>query len=865
MRKSRILAIVMSVLMLISMLPAMVFAADVQTTPLEGELKIKGAPALDITLKADYKKVKPEGLTDDDVSFLWERKVSDSEEEPLIELSKEKTYKVTAEDIGYRIVLTITGREEKGYSGSLKVTSDVVTETAPAEENPGEEVPAEEQTVDETPAEDPVNEEVPAEEQVVDETPAEEIPVEEDIIPETIVNEEVYEEIPENGDVSEEELTPIEEPNAEDYALDEEVQPLDETEDPGELQEDFVSYNAEAVTADGTGVLDFGAVTSGEESNAEAQYVTVKNTGTGDLNFEGLSPEHFMVQDITETLPAGTEVSLWIVPREGLAAGAYDDTITYTSEEGATASFEAKVTIQEAVSEVPVNEELNEETPAEPTQPAEETPAEPTQPAEETPAEQILSIAVEPGTVVFDTATEGYEALEPKTVTITNTGNVAVTLSQPQQTNGYYELGALSAETLAEGEQVTFTVAPKTGFSAETYKDVITVENAADGTELGSVEVSFTVEKKVEHKLTVTPENRELDFGIVESGYQESPKAQTVTISNDGNVKETLTQPTSDWFAVGTLSKTELEPGEVCTFTVQPVLNLAADSYLEQIQVPNTSGTEIAITASIIVEEKEDTTVKLTAVQKPAEITGLANGTAKKAEALKLPSYVVIETTAGKKKASVAWDVKGCAYDQASTSAQTFNVKGTVTLPNGVENPDNISLVTSVKVSVNGYTSNVASADENKITGITPNGQYTTKDTISFTAVGAGMDNDSPRKGDVRYLPLNWTVVNTNTWTGKPYAASFGMGRSGNYSLTVVFNRQQYDGSSWVNTGEQDSKKVSFSVVQAADQTVTPTPAPNQKSAVKTGDNTPIVPLVIALIVALACIAGIVIYRKKNK
>ena len=127
------------------------------------------------------------------------------------------------------------------------------------------------------------------------------------------------------------------------------------------------------------------------------------------------------------------------------------------------------------------------------------------------------------------------------------------------------------------------------------------------------------------------------------------------------------------------------------------------------------------------------------------------------------------------------------------------------------------------------------------------------------------MDNNSPRKGDVRYLPLSWTVINTNTWTGTPYAASFGMGRSGNYSLTVVFNRQQYDGSSWVNTGEQDTKKVSFSVVQAADPTVTPTLAPNQKSAVQTGDNTPIIPFVIALIVAIACIAGIIIYRKRNK
>lgn len=874
MRKSRILAVVMSVLMMISMLPAMAFAAAVPAGRLEGELKIKGNPAVDTTLKADYKKVKPEGMTDDYVSFLWERKVSDSENEPLVELSREKKYKVTSEDVGYKIVLTITGLEDKGVTGTLTVTSNVVTETAPAEEQVTEEAPAEEQVTEEIPAEETVNEESSAEEQV-----NEEIPEEEETIQETLVNEEVYDETPVDEDSSEgeEELTPAEEPGTEEDEeyLNEELQPLDETDN----QEDYVSYNAQAVTADGTGVLDFGTVESGSESDVEAQYITVKNTGTGDLNFEGLSPEHFMVEDISETLAAGEEVSLWIVPREGLDAGTYDDTITYTSEEGATASFQAKVTIQEASAEEPSDtDDPAIETPAEPTEgedPASddnsesegtETPDEPTnEPTEPAEEEPVTSITVDSEMLIFDNATEGYETPEAKTVTITNTGNTEVTLAQLQQKNEYFELGALTTETLAAGEQASFTVQPKAGLSADTYTDVVSLKNAADDTELASVTVSFIVEKKAEHKLTVTPADMTLDFGIVESGYKKAPKAQTVTISNDGNVTETLTQPASDWFTVGELTMTELKPGEVCTFTVQPAEGLSADSYMEQIPVQNTSGTEIVITASVTVEEKEDTIVKLTAIQKPAEITGLANGTAKKAKSLKLPSYVVIETTAGNKKASVAWDVKGCAYDPSSTSAQTFNVKGIVTLPDGVKNPDGISLVTSVKVNVNGYTSNIASADDNKITGITPNGQYTTKSNISFTAVGAGMDNDSPRKGDVRYLPLNWKVINTNTWTGSPYAASFGMGRSGDYSLTVVFNRQKYDGSNWVNTGEQDTKKVSFSVVQAADSTVTPTPGPNQKSAVQTGDDTPIVPLVIALIVAIACIAGIIIYRKKNK
>ena len=50
--------------------------------------------------------------------------------------------------------------------------------------------------------------------------------------------------------------------------------------------------------------------------------------------------------------------------------------------------------------------------------------------------------------------------------------------------------------------------------------------------------------------------------------------------------------------------------------------------------------------------------------------------------------------------ASVKWDVKGSAYNQNSTEAQKFSVKGTAALPDGVTNPDNLSLVVSVNVTV---------------------------------------------------------------------------------------------------------------------------------------------------------------------
>ena len=71
--------------------------------------------------------------------------------------------------------------------------------------------------------------------------------------------------------------------------------------------------------------------------------------------------------------------------------------------------------------------------------------------------------------------------------------------------------------------------------------------------------------------------------------------------------------------------------------------------------------------------------------------------------------------------ASVKWDVKGSAYNQNSTEAQKFSVKGTVALPDGVTNPDNLSLVVSVNVTVS-RGSIVSDAGNNSITGISSDG-----------------------------------------------------------------------------------------------------------------------------------------------
>ncbi|MFD0616122.1 discoidin domain-containing protein [Paenibacillus sp. GCM10027629] len=90
----------------------------------------------------------------------------------------------------------------------------------------------------------------------------------------------------------------------------------------------------------------------------------------------------------------------------------------------------------------------------------------------------------------------------------------------------------------------------------------------------------------------------------------------------------------------------------------------------------------------------------LSGITAPADITGLANGTAKTAVALGLPGQVVLVTNSGNVNADVTWNVDGSSYDPAQKTAQTFIVNGTVTLPEGVINPNNVALTTSIQVTV---------------------------------------------------------------------------------------------------------------------------------------------------------------------
>lgn len=813
MRKERVLVVIMSVLMALSMLPITVFAAE--TTALNGKLNIQGIAAEGKTLSADFKNVDTEGLTEDDVTYLWSRKTFDDEaaenagEMPeLKELGKEKTYTVTKEDIGSKIVLTITGKEENGYSGTLTVTSDEVVD---AESGAALEAAAEAQKEDAS--------EETGEDQTTDE---------------------------ENTDDQQDSADSTEDTEAAGAETVDEIPPAtsDDQQTEGQVTEEQPQEEQ-------------------PEQTGEAQEVPTEDTLVKDDQME--DNQLTQADDSAEGEDkAGTETV------DGIPPATSDD--TYPAEDGNNGTTEDPSN-EEPSNEEPSNKDSSNE------EPSNENPSQVT--ADQITIGENDSLTPEFSFVQDYTAEDATAA--QKTVTFTNKSsdtavNLSVTASgDANQAATAVWAGQTDAQTntvtVNPGASVTLTITPVTGLDANAnpYQQTFTVNNVNDPAammEIATITATVTVQG-ISHDLTPNP-NETLDFATAKNGYS-AVDAKTITYTNNGNIPETVIMPVSQSgnYEITTEDSLTLAPngeGRI-TFSVRPKAGLAVGSYTETIKVATESGFEATTPISAAFQVIKDTAT-ITKIQQPSAVSGLPNGTKKSASSLNLPSAVVIETTAGNMKAAVSWNVKGSSYRQSATDEQNFTVSGTITLPDGVDNDNNLNLATSIDVNVKAYSPKIASAENNTITGIEYNGVYTTQSKISFTAVGAGMDNTSPRKGDTRYEPKSWTVLNnTLGWDAAPYTASFGLAKSGDYTLKVNFEQQKYDGNSWQQTNTTDTRQVSFSITKA--NVTAPganlTPAISKTGAVKTGDSTQILPFICILIIAAGAIGGVVFYKKKNK
>ena len=593
MERKRFLAVVMTVMMVISMIPSMVFAAA-PSGELGGKLKIKGLAAVGVVVSADYAKVTPEEVTDEDFTFSWSRQTGEKE---LTQVGTEKTYTITQDDLGCRLVLDLTPVDGSGLTGTLtaKTLEVAATEeeakaedTQQAETADGTENAQLEETADNAEgSQDSENQDTDRTEDVQQDAGNEQ----EDGSQNT---EGQPEETTEGTDDSqmkiytEDQLQVDENGNVQTDGSEKDGQAA------GEDDKDKKTYEATATVEDSEDqICDFGTVKSDLE-DVEAQYVQITNTGNESLNFQEISPEHFMVQDITEPLSAGESVSVWIQPREGLEPGEYDDMITYRTEEGIEVSFEAKIAV-EGEDDSSDDEDLkpSDEPSAEPT----ETPDDSEAPSAGDNADASLeaqSLEVNTGSLNFSDIEENYtQANEKLSVTVTNTGDGTVTLKIPK--SDYFEVmnedgsEAVSGIQIAKGDSLMFMVQPKTGLTKGDYSDTLIFESEEDSEVAVQVTAEVSVKEAEQEQITAVQADPEsFSYDDLKEGY-DTPEATTITLTNTGNTTVSLMQPYAEYFDIGELSASVLEPGDSAAFTAVPVTGLKVGNYLDSIQIAQTS------------------------------------------------------------------------------------------------------------------------------------------------------------------------------------------------------------------------------------------------------------------------------------
>jgi len=196
---------------------------------------------------------------------------------------------------------------------------------------------------------------------------------------------------------------------------------------------------------------------------------------------------------------------------------------------------------------------------------------------------------------------------------------------------------------------------------------------------------------------------------------------------------------------------------------------------------------------------------KLTGITKPSDITGVANGTEKTAEALGLPPTVAIVTEdTAVTTAPVTWDLVNLAegtYDKTVRTEQTFKVNGTVQLPteidqNGVPLTTQISVTVAVADKVEKPTANVSSGNYTEDQNVTLTSS--TQDAeIYYTMTTDGSEPAVPTTASTEYtgaIPVTGTAGSEVTIRIKAVAVKSGMQNSEVTSLeyTITIPAQTY-------------------------------------------------------------------------
>ncbi|WP_037373100.1 S-layer homology domain-containing protein [Anaerovorax odorimutans] len=349
---------------------------------------------------------------------------------------------------------------------------------------------------------------------------------------------------------------------------------------------------------------------------------------------------------------------------------------------------------------------------------------------------------VTPNNKTFTAATESYGEQTAQVFTIENTGIGDISgLTASLNDGSAFEISAaLSGDGVAAGNTVILSVRPKTGLAVGDYTDTLTI--TGDNDIFLTASLSFTVNASPAYTATIDPDDK--TFTAAMKGYGEQP-AQVFTIENTGTGDISgLTASLNDGsaFEISTaLSGDSVISGNTVTLSVRPKMGLSTGAYTDTLTITGNNGISLTVNLSFTV------TVNLVSITVPTDITGVANGTAKSASALGLPAKVTLMTNNGDVQADVDWDVAASTYLPFKTAAQTFTVAATVTLPDGVNNPNGISLDLNIDVTVDAWV-----APEEQFT-LTPGG------ICYFDLSGAGVPgtkNTALPDASLKWVPFTY-------------------------------------------------------------------------------------------------------------
>ena len=931
----KFMALCLVALMVISVLPASIFAAaEPASGKLEGTLSIKGSLRDGEVLSADLSKVKPEGIAQDQLKYEWFRIGTDGKSKSV---GTGVSYTLKTEDVGSSFQLTVSGKEGASVAGSLStgkmgpVTEKAAsaTGTTPAAETTpsaepanvpgtadGEPVqgtspentyttPAQPAASDSisptqgmasgngvsTPTQDPVSGTVSGTGDVPETSP---ITVQEDngtkgeitmdaSLPDGQVGVDYRVKIQTSGTVAGWEMMSSRLPDGltwngntgelagipekadttsgimikatfEDGSTDTKSFSVTIKEVDGKA-EDSDTSSANSVLEEKIKLvadlqeLDFGSLYTGYDS--KNMQLNLENQGTDALTLDsavdGDLADVISVGEIGE-LKSGESKTVNVTLKEGLGASAdvYTGTLTVKNgDESAKVEVGLKVRVEE----------------------------------------KLYKVQASPKSIDLGTLTEGYTDPQGQEIQITNNSDFPVEIKQ--EGSSQFKIEG-SDGTVQSGDHITYTVRPLENLSVDTHQEDLTF-TVDGGAATVSVTAKVLIQEKDDYSFQLSWENSKRgDFGFAPLGYDDkngfAPASQNLVITNTGNKALELRQPVSASGSKSAYTITELDaatlksvaPGAQVKVAVKPKLGLAAAVYDEDILVEavNDQGGQKSAHITFQVVDKSI----YQGVDAKQGTVKAKNGVKKSVNGLGLPETVKISTTSGTKNATVYWDVKNCEYDPALKEEQSFTVQGTVKLPAGVVNVWNITRATSIGVRVLAYDSKKADTAENKIYGIGQGDTFQAGKTISFSAEGSGMNRkESPEKGDVRYEPTYWKVTNTNatwstdgSWSKSPYSASFSIGNSGSYSLKATFTKEVYDGEKWEKKADDkngtDIKSVSFRINgNSSSNTNKKNTVTKVKQAVKTGDDTEILPMMLLVIAGALTIGGTGIMLKNRK